>query len=146
MKQSGVTLIELMVVVAIIGIIAAIGYPSYQNYVVQTNRTECQSALVQMANAMERYYTLATPSSYVGAATGGAATGSPAIFATQAPLGATATCNLTISAASINDYVLAATPIAGSILAGDGLLTLNAAGQKCWFEGSDAGVGACSSW
>jgi len=146
MKQSGVTLIELMIVVAIIGIIAAVGLPSYQNYVVQTNRTECQSALVQMANAMERFYTLATPSSYVGAATGGAATGSPAIFATQAPIDGNPTCNLTITAASVGDYALAATPIAGTILEGDGLLTLNAAGQKCWYEGSDAGVGVCSSW
>lgn len=145
-KQKGVTLIELMIVVAIIGVIAAFAVPSYQNYVINTNRTECQSALVQFANAMERHYTRQMPSSYLGAAAGGADTGSPAIFETQAPISGAATCNLTISAASASDYTLRATPIAGTVLAGDGLLTLNASGQKCWYEGSDAGSGVCSNW
>lgn len=146
MKQKGVTLIELMIVVAIIGIIAAVALPNYQTYVVRTNRTECQSALVQLANAMERHYTMRIPSSYVGAASGGSATGSPSVFATQAPLEGNATCNLTISAASVSNYTLAATPISGTLLAGDGMSTLNAAGQKCWYDGVDAGTGTCSDW
>ena len=146
MKQNGFTLIELMITVAIIAIIAAVGMPSYQNYIVQTNRTQCQSALVQMANAMERHYTISVPSTYAGAATAGADTGAPTIFATQAPLDANPTCNLTIATATVNNYSLAATPIAGSLLAGDGQQTLNAAGQKCWFVDSDAGTGTCSPW
>ena len=140
-RTKGFTLIELMIVVAIIAIIAAVGFPSYQNYIVQTNRTQCQSALAQMANAMERHYTMAVPSTYGGAGSIGAGlnTGAPTIFATTAPIDATPTCNLTIVSATVNDYLLAATPIAGTLLAGDGMSTLNAAGQKCWFEGLDAG-------
>jgi type IV pilus assembly protein PilE len=140
-RTKGFTLIELMIVVAIIAIIAAVGFPSYQNYIVQTNRTQCQSALAQMANAMERHYTMAVPSTYGGAGSIGAGlnTGAPTIFATTAPIDATATCDLTIVSATVNDYLLAATPIAGTLLAGDGMSTLNAAGQKCWFEGLDAG-------
>jgi len=68
------------------------------------------------------------------------------VFATQAPLDATPTCNLTIVSASVNDYVLAATPIAGTVLAGDGMSTLNAAGQKCWHDGDDTGANTCSPW
>ena len=145
-RTKGFTLIELMIVVAIIAIIAAVGFPSYQNYIVQTNRTQCQSALAQMANAMERHYTLSTPSSYTGAAIGPANTGLPSVFATQAPLDATPTCNLTIDDSSVNDYSLAATPIAGTVLAGDGMSTLNAAGQKCWHDGDDTGANTCSPW
>ncbi|TAM46105.1 MAG: prepilin-type N-terminal cleavage/methylation domain-containing protein [Gammaproteobacteria bacterium] len=53
----GFTLIELMITVAIIGILAAIAYPSYQNYVKQTRRSDAQIALTQAANQQERFFT-----------------------------------------------------------------------------------------
>jgi type IV pilus assembly protein PilE len=58
MKYSarGMTLIELMIVVAILGIIVAIGYPSYQDHVKKARRTEGMGELLELADRMERHY------------------------------------------------------------------------------------------
>ena len=54
--QQGFTLIEVMIVVAIIGILAAIAYPSYDEYVKRGNRTEGQAFLGDVAARQERYF------------------------------------------------------------------------------------------
>ena len=54
-SSRGFTLIEMMVVVAIIGILAAVAYPSYTEYVQRGNRTEGQALLNDAAAAQERY-------------------------------------------------------------------------------------------
>src|SRR5690606_38472416 len=56
-SSAGFTLIEVMIVVAIIGILAAIAYPSYQDHVRKSRRADAQTALLELAQFMERHYT-----------------------------------------------------------------------------------------
>ncbi len=55
--ELGFSLIELMVVVAILGIVAAIAYPSYNSYILKGNRAEAQTALIDLLQQQERYFT-----------------------------------------------------------------------------------------
>ena len=55
-RQAGVTLIELLTVVVVLGILASIAVPSYRSYLVRTNRTDAKSALMQVQAAEEKYF------------------------------------------------------------------------------------------
>jgi type IV pilus assembly protein PilE len=66
---NGFTLIELMITVAVIAIIAAIAYPSYQDQVRKSHRAEAKSELMQIAQNLERCYT--ANMSYISCDAGG---------------------------------------------------------------------------
>lgn len=55
-KAFGFTLIEVMIAVAIVGILATIAYPSYVDYVTRTNRAEALRELVRIANLQEQFF------------------------------------------------------------------------------------------
>jgi type IV pilus assembly protein PilE len=54
--MRGVTLLELMIVVVIIGIMASIAYPNYREFVARAKRNEAKAALLQIAQNQERFY------------------------------------------------------------------------------------------
>lgn len=62
--SKGFTLIKVMIVVAIIGVLAAIAFPSYNSHVLRTRRGAAAGCLLELAQQMERRYT--TSMSYVG--------------------------------------------------------------------------------
>ena len=136
--QRGFTLIELMIVVAIIGILAGIAWPSYQDHVKSTRRADAQGALMGLAQALERHFT--TNGTYAGAADGN---GVPTIFATEAPLdGGTKFYNLRITSADSSSYVIQAQPKNGQV--GDGNLQLKSSGEKAWDRNNDGDITAAS--
>ena len=55
-KMRGVTLLELMIVVVIIGTMAVIAYPNYRGFVARANRNEAKAALLRIATNQERFY------------------------------------------------------------------------------------------
>ncbi|NRB38253.1 MAG: prepilin-type N-terminal cleavage/methylation domain-containing protein [Pseudomonadales bacterium] len=136
-KNSGFTLIELMIVVAIIAILAALALPSYNAQITKTRRTDAMAALTSFANAMERHAT--DNGSYLGAGTVAGNTGAPTIFATQVPLDGDAKYyNLTIDAATATSFTLKATPI--GVQVGDGFIELLSTNQRRWDKDNDGTI------
>lgn len=126
-RQTGFTLIELMIVVAIVALLATLVIPSYQESVKSSKRADAKGVLMNAANAMERYFT--ANNTYDGAAVG--SDGIP----DQSPLTGTANYNISV-ATNDSSYTLTATAVNG--MDGDGNFTLTSTGARTW--------GANSCW
>lgn len=55
-RQQGFTLIELMIVVVVVAILAALAFPQYRDYVIRSNRAVAKSVLTQIADRQEQFY------------------------------------------------------------------------------------------
>ncbi len=143
-RQQGFSLVELMVVVAIVGMLAALAYPSYRDQVRSTKRADCAGAMTGLANAMERHYSIT--GSYLGAANGGNNTGAPAIYARRCPIdGNTPTYNLRIQAATESTYRLRAIPLGAQAEDKCGRLNLRNTGAKS-ISSAQSGVNWKDCW
>ena len=121
-QQRGFTLIEIMIVVAVIGVLAAIAYPNYQQYVIKTKRTEAMSEMQNIASQLEsRKLAQGTYSNALTTGLGGnfPSRGQTLYIITFTPSPLTA------------EWVITATPVPNSQVATDGTLTLNYLNIKC---------------
>jgi type IV pilus assembly protein PilE len=108
-RVGGFTLVELMIVVAIVAILTAIAYPSYTEHVRKSRRADAQSVMLEAAQFMERFH---TENNRYNQDTGGAAVVLP-MYLRQAPKdGATKYYDLTLTPAPTQTaYTITATPI-----------------------------------
>ncbi len=136
----GFTLIEVLIVVAIIGVLAAIAYPSYQKHIIRSKRLDAQSEMLQIAQTMASYK--------LRNGTFAGATVNDVYGGTVTPNQGTALYDLAFSPTptTANSWSLVATPKNGQ--AGNGALTLTDTGLQCWYKNKDTSYVAadCKKW
>ena len=128
-KDNGFTLVELMIVVAVIGILAAIAYPAYTEQIRKARRAETQAALMNISTRQQQM--LLDTRSYASTV---------ALLNVALPTSVTRAYDitLTVGIAAVPTFTATATPVALSAQAADtcGVLTINQAGTKtpsnCW--------------
>ncbi len=121
-SSKGFTLIEVMIVVLIVGILAAIAYPSYTRHVQETREAEARVHIMDFAGALERYR--AVNFSYRGATV--AALAPPELVNSRFYTVALAPADLN------QEYTITATPI--GMMADTETLTWNSNGEASWNE------------
>ena len=144
-KARGFTLTEILIVVAIIGILSAIAIPSYRAYVVRASRQAAQTDLLQMAALQEKIYLNSSSYSitaniitdpYTGQATGGLGWQSTSKDRKYTYACPAASCVVTSGVANSFTITASPAPIAGNTQANDGTLSINSIGQRLWTGGS----------
>jgi type IV pilus assembly protein PilE len=150
----GYTLLELMIVAAVIAILAAVAVSSYSKYVVNTNRAAATACMSEYASYMERFYT--TNLSYATVSTSGDANPVISALGTQSPMvldcASTAQTGnnyeYSVPAPTATTYTIDAVPI-NSQLTRDtqcGTLTLNQLGQRTAANGSESSTVLTQCW
>jgi type IV pilus assembly protein PilE len=119
-RSSGFTLIELMIVVAVIAILATIALPSYDQYIVKANRRAAQADMLAIANKQQQYFPVhrayATTLADLGFSLGERVS---ANYVLTSPMATTA-----------STFSITMTPLAGTRQANDGVLVLTSEGVK----------------
>jgi len=126
-RNQGFSLIELMIVVVIIGILAAIALPSYRNHVIKASRTAAQTELLQLSSLQEKIYLNSSAyTTNMGTAYNGTTAGGLGKSATEDD-------KYTLGVASDGQtFTITATPVAGSTQEGDGNITISENGERLW--------------
>lgn len=133
----GFTLIELMIVVAIVAILASIAYPSYQESVRKSRRAEAGAVLLEGAQFMERFFTVNSRYHQTRAGVGVAL---PTALTHSPKDGGTVRYNIDFTVLGANSFTLRATPVDAD--ANCGILTITHAGVK----GATGTLGADGCW
>ena len=140
-RQCGVTMMELLIVVAIISMISAFAYPSYMQYVVSTKRTTAKSAMLQIADRQQQFFmdnkSYSNDLTALGFAENPLVVGDDGLPVADGDPDSVYTLSLSNVAAT--SYTITAAPLHGQLSRDEecGSLTLNQAGARSSSLGGD---------